>query len=74
MIFTLALVSAKSNERLRNLLDVVGGLILSLDNPLDCHDKILLSLELTILKYLCTDWNTNQSCVTLSSKWLLPRK
>ena len=34
--------------------DVEGGLILSSDNPLDFHNKILLSLALTVLKYLLT--------------------
>ena len=56
--FTLALVPTKCNEGLSILLDIVGGLILSLDNPLDYHDKILLSLALSVLKYLLTAWNT----------------
>ena len=58
LIFTLVLVPTKSNEGLKISLNVVGGLILSLDNPLDFHDRILLSLALTILKYLLTVWNT----------------
>ena len=66
--FTLALVPTKSNEGLRILLDVVGGLILSSDNPLDFHDKIILGLSLAVLKYLCIGWNTNQFCVPSSSK------
>ena len=66
--FTLALVTTKSNEGLRILLFVVGGLILSSDNPLDFHDKILLLLAVAVLKYLCIGWNTNQFCVTSSSK------
>ena len=52
--FTHALGPTKSNEGLSILLDVVGGLILSSDNPLDFHDKILVSLALTVLKYLLT--------------------
>ena len=56
--FTLALLSTKSNEGLRILLSVVGGLTLSLDNPLDFHDKILLSLAVVVLKYLLTAGNT----------------
>ena len=56
--FTLALVPTKSNEGLSILLDVTGGLIFSSDNPFDFHDKILLSLALTVLKYLLTLWNT----------------
>ena len=70
---TLALVPTNYNEGLRNLLDVLGGLILSSDNPLDFHDKIILGLSLAVLKYLCICWNTNQFCVPSSSKWLLPR-
>ena len=50
---TLALVPTKSNEELRILFDAVGGLILSSDDPLDFYDKILLSLALTLLKYIC---------------------
>ena len=57
-----------------NLLDVEGGWILSSDNPLDFYDNISLSLALTILKYLCVGWNTQQFSVPSSSKWLLPRK
>ena len=40
--FILALVPTKPNEGSRNLLDVVGTLILLSDNPLDFHDKIIL--------------------------------
>ena len=50
--FTVVLVPTKFNKELRILLDVVGGLILSSDKPLDFHDKMLLSLALTVLKYL----------------------
>ena len=49
---TLPLVPTKCNEGLRNLLDVVGGLLLSSDNPLDFYDKIILGLSLAVLKYL----------------------
>ena len=49
--FTLALVPTKSNEALSILLFAVGSLILSLDNPLDFHDKILPLLALTVFKY-----------------------
>ena len=51
--FSLALEPTKSNEGLRSLFDGVGDLILSSDNPLDFHNKMLLSLALTVLKYLC---------------------
>ena len=44
--FTLALIPTKSKGGLRILFDVIGGLILSSDSPLDFHDKILLSLAL----------------------------
>ena len=71
---TVALVPTKSNEGLRILFDVVGGLIFSLDNPLDFHETMLLSLTLTVLKHLCTGWNTNQFCAPLPSKWLLSQK
>ena len=71
---TLALVPTKYNEGLMVLFGVVGALILSSDNPLDFHDKIILSLSLAALKYLCIGWNTNQFCLPSSSKWLLPRK
>ena len=51
--FTLALVPTKFNEGLRILFGVVGGLILSSDNPLDFHDTILPSLAIAVLKYVC---------------------
>ena len=72
--FTLALVLTKSYEGLRILFHLVGGLILSLDNPLDFHDAILLLLALTVLKYLYIGWNIKQFCAPSSSKWLWPRK
>ena len=50
--YTLALLPTKSSERLSTLLDVEGGVILSSDNRLDFHDKILLSLGVTVLKDL----------------------
>ena len=56
------------------MLSVVGGVMVSSDNPLDFYDKILLSLAVAVLKYLCIGWNTNQFCALSSSKWLLPRK
>ena len=56
--FTLALVPTKSNGGLSILLEVVGDLILSSDNPLDFYDEILLSLALTVLNNLLTIWNT----------------
>ena len=55
---TLALVPTYFNEGLSILLDVYGDLLLSSDNPLDFHDKILASLLLTLLKYLYVAWNT----------------
>ena len=39
---TLFLVPKKFNKGLRVLLDLVGGLILSSDSPLDFHSKICL--------------------------------
>ena len=39
------------------LYDVVGGLIVSSDNPVDFHDKIWSELP-TLLKYLYIGWNT----------------
>ena len=50
--FTLILVTAKFNVGLTILFDVVGGLILSSDNPLDFHDKTFLLPALNVLKYL----------------------
>ena len=47
--FTLTLVPTKSTVGLSILLDVVGDSILSSENPLDFHDKILLLLALTVL-------------------------
>ena len=38
--FLLSLVPTKFTEGLSVLLDAVGGLILSSDNPVDFHDKI----------------------------------
>ena len=40
----LILVQRKFNKGLRVLLDLVGGLILSSDSPLDFHSKIRLVL------------------------------
>ena len=48
--FTLALVPIKSSYGLMILFGVVGGSILSSDNPLDFHDKIILGLSPAILK------------------------
>ena len=42
------------------LFGVVGGVILSSDNPLDFRDIIILGLSLAVLKYLCIGLNTNQ--------------
>ena len=45
----------KINLGLRLLLDVAGGLILSLDIPLDCHDKtrsITLTTEFNLKCFL----------------------
>ena len=56
--FTLALVPTQFTEGLIILSDLEGGLILSLDSPLDFHDKVLLSLILTVLKCLYGVWNT----------------
>ena len=41
--FTLILVPIKFNEGARILSDVVGGLILSSDDPLDFHNEIKIS-------------------------------
>ena len=43
-----------TGERL--LLDAVGGLILSSDNPLDFHDETYIVLAINLI-YLCIDWN-----------------
>ena len=54
------LVSLYLNLGLRLFLEVVGGLILSLDIPLDCHDNTR-SITPTIvfnLKYLLIGRNT----------------
>ena len=42
--YNLILVPRKFNKGLRVLLDLVGGLILSSDSPLDFHSKICLVL------------------------------
>ena len=55
---TLILVPTYFNKGLRILLDVEGGLILSLENPLDFHVKIWLLVLLILLKYLYGVWNT----------------
>ena len=39
------------------LSDVAGGLIVSSDGPLDCHDEIYFVLVI-ISKYLFNGWNT----------------
>ena len=41
---------------MRVLSDVVGGLMLSSDNPLDFHSEMYLVLAI-ILTYLCNGWN-----------------
>ena len=66
--FPLASEPTKFNEGLRILFGVVRGLILSSENLLDFHDTILLSLALTVLKYLCIGGNTNQFYAPSSSK------
>ena len=53
LLFKQSPLSFALAEGLRILYDVIGGLILSSDNPLDFHEKILLSFALTVLKYLC---------------------
>ena len=62
--FTLILLPIQliDGERL-----VVGGPIFSVDNPLDCHDKIDNVLVIN-LKYLFSGWNTKQFCVPPSLK------
>ena len=47
--FTLAIEPTQFTEGLNILLDVEVGLKLSSDNHLDFHEKILLSLILTVL-------------------------
>ena len=56
--FTLFLLPKQFNAGARLLTDVVGGLILSLDNPLDFHDEIGPVVWPTFLKYLCIVWNS----------------
>ena len=50
---TLGLVPTKSNKGSRNLVDLIGALILSSDSHLDFHDKIILDLSLAVLIRLC---------------------
>ena len=42
---------------LRLISDMIGGLVVSADNPLDFHDETILVLPIT-LKYRVVGWNT----------------